>query len=63
MNAYKRSLCSTCIHVNSCSLISNNAFIWSCSEFDQEETSEGNIVTLTAKDFDEISSKKELELI
>ena len=63
MNAYKRSLCSTCIHVNSCSLTSNNVFIWSCSEFELEEASENSIGTTVAKDFDEISSKKELELI
>lgn len=63
METNKRSLCSTCIHVNSCSLTSNKVFIWSCSEFELEEISENKKSTTTIKDFDVIKNKKELQLI
>ncbi len=63
MDTYKRSLCSTCIHVNSCTLTSNKVFIWSCSEFEQEEESENKTSTTIINDFNAIKSKRELELI
>lgn len=63
MGTYKRSLCSTCIHVNSCTLTSNKVFIWSCSEFEQEEESENKTSTTIINDFNAIKSKRELELI
>ena len=63
MDTIKRSLCSTCIHVDSCSLTSNKVFIWSCSEFEQEEMSEEKIATTRINDFNAIKRKRELELI
>lgn len=63
MDTIKRSLCSTCIHVSSCSLTSNKVFIWSCSEFEHEEITENKRPTSTIKNFDVIKNKKELELI
>jgi hypothetical protein len=63
MDTYKRSLCSTCLHVDSCSLTSNKVFIWSCSEFEQEEVSEDKTPTTTIHNFNAIKSKRELELI
>ncbi|WP_347173738.1 hypothetical protein [Polaribacter uvawellassae] len=63
MDTYKRSLCSTCIHVNTCTLTSNKVFIWSCSEFEQEEESENKTSTTIINDFNAVKSKRELELI
>ncbi|MFN0729915.1 hypothetical protein [Polaribacter gochangensis] len=63
MDTYKRSLCSTCIHLNACTLTSNKVFIWSCSEFEQEEESENKTSTTIINDFNAIKSKRELELI
>lgn len=66
METIKRSLCSTCIHVNTCTLTSNKVFIWSCSEFEQEEVAENKkptTTTTTIKDFDVVKNKKELQLI
>lgn len=63
MDNNKRSLCSTCIHVSSCSLTSNKVFIWSCSEFEDEEITENKRLAPTIKDFDIIKNKRKLELI
>ena len=35
-NKIDSSLCSNCIHVNSCVLTESKRFIWSCSEFESE---------------------------
>ncbi|CAM1335189.1 hypothetical protein [Tenacibaculum aestuariivivum] len=58
MNAYKKSLCSTCIHVDSCGLTSNKILIWSCSEFDEQEVLEERVFITTINDFDTIKQKQ-----
>ncbi|WP_271406860.1 hypothetical protein [Tenacibaculum soleae] len=63
MDVNKRSLCSTCIDVDFCNLTSNNIFIWSCNEFNQEKRPNNNTVTLDVEDLKTIKRKKELELI
>ncbi|MBE7628833.1 hypothetical protein [Tenacibaculum piscium] len=77
MNTYKKSLCATCIEVDSCSLTSNKIFIWSCSEFDEKQVSEKKQIseikqlseikrtrkTVENIGFENIKSKKEFALI
>ena len=38
MNKIDSSLCSTCIFKKSCVLTESKRFIWSCSEFDSDES-------------------------
>lgn len=38
MKTIDSSLCATCIYKESCTLTESKRFIWSCSEFDSDES-------------------------
>ncbi len=38
MNKIDSSLCATCIYKKTCRLTESKRFIWSCSEFDSDES-------------------------
>ncbi len=38
MKTIDSSLCATCIYRKSCALTESKRFIWSCSEFDSDES-------------------------
>jgi len=38
MEKIDSSLCATCIYKKSCKLTESKRFIWSCSEFDSDES-------------------------
>lgn len=38
MNKIDSSLCANCIYTESCTLTESKRFIWSCSEFDSDES-------------------------
>ena len=54
MNKIDSSLCSTCIFKKSCVLTESKRFIWSCSEFDSDESHPNKETEIP---------KKELELV
>ena len=38
MKKIDSSLCSTCVYKNTCVLTESKRFIWSCNEFDSDES-------------------------
>lgn len=63
MNNIGKSLCNTCIHVNTCSLTSSKVFIWSCSEFKLNEEKKESILTTDTNNLELIKNKREIEFI
>lgn len=54
MKKIDSSLCGTCIYKNSCVLTESKRFIWSCGEFDSDESHRSEEIEIL---------KPELELI
>ena len=46
------SLCSTCIHLKSCTLTESKRFIWSCSEFEVNKTNEKHDIEIKKLEFE-----------
>ena len=63
VNEIGRSICTICKHMNSCSLITNKVFIWSCSEFKINEVVERTVSTSDNNNLDLINNKREIEFI
>ncbi len=58
MKKIDSSLCATCIYKNSCVLTESKRFIWSCSEFDSDESHLNEETEF--KKLDEVKKPKEV---
>lgn len=57
-----KSLCNSCIHATSCSLTSNNNFIWSCSEYEKQPFNNQKSEPILTSSFNITESGEKIEI-